>query len=84
MPLAQKNLVAIFVTITTLDGALARILEPRAAAPHRRLRVIETLAKAGVPVGVSVSPQIPFINDDMEQVLEAAAHAGASKAFYTV
>ncbi len=84
VPMAQKNLVAIYVTITTLDPQLARILEPRAAAPHRRLRVIETLAKAGVPVGVSVSPQIPFINDDMEQVLEAAKNAGASGAFYTV
>jgi DNA repair photolyase len=84
VPLAQKNLVAIFVTITTLDPHLARTLEPRAAAPHRRLRVIETLAKAGVPVGVSVSPQIPFINDDMEQVLEAAHAAGAHHAFYTV
>jgi DNA repair photolyase len=84
VPMAQKNLVAIYVTITTLDVHLARILEPRAAAPHRRLRVIETLAKAGVPVGVSVSPQIPFINDDMEQVLEAAKNAGARSAFYTV
>ncbi len=84
VPMAQKNLVAIYVTITTLDVHLARILEPRAAAPHRRLRVIETLAKAGVPVGVSVSPQIPFINDDMEQVLEAAYQAGARRAFYTV
>jgi DNA repair photolyase len=84
VPMAQKNLVAIYITITTLDERLARILEPRAAAPHRRLRVIETLAKAGVPVGVSVSPQIPFINDDMEQVLEAAKNAGARSAFYTV
>jgi DNA repair photolyase len=84
VPMAQKNLVAIYITITTLDAHLARILEPRAAAPHRRLRVIETLAKAGVPVGVSVSPQIPFINDDMEQVLEVAHKAGATRAFYTV
>lgn len=84
VPLAKQHLVAVFVTITTLDSDLARILEPRAAAPHRRLRVIETLAKAGVPVGVSVSPQIPFINDDMEQVLATAANAGVSQAFYTV
>ena len=84
VPMAQKNLVAIYVTTTTLDPKLARILEPRANSPHRRLRVIETLAKAGVPVGVSVSPQIPFINDDMEQVLEAAHTAGARRAFYTV
>ena len=79
-----QDLAAVYVTITTLDGELARQLEPRAAAPQRRLRTIRTLAEAGVPVGVSVAPQIPFINDDMEQVLEAAAEAGARSAFYTV
>ncbi len=84
IPMAQRRLVAVYITITTLDGQLARILEPRAAAPHRRLRVIEKLAAAGVPVGVSVAPQIPFINEDMEQVLEAAWNAGARTAFYTV
>ena len=83
-PMAHKKLAAVYVTITTLDGALARKLEPRAAAPQRRLRTIRTLADAGVPVGVSVAPQIPFINEDMEQVLEAAAAAGAHNAFYTV
>jgi DNA repair photolyase len=82
--LAQRKLAAVYITITTLDGQLARILEPRAAAPHRRLRVIERLARAGVPVGVSVAPQIPFINENMEQVLEAAWIAGARMAFYTV
>ncbi len=83
-PMARKNLAAVYVTITTLDAALARTLEPRAAAPHRRLRTIRALVDAGIPVGVSVAPQIPFINEDMEQVLEAAAQAGASSAFYTV
>ncbi|WP_353393134.1 PA0069 family radical SAM protein [Hydrogenophaga sp. 5NK40-0174] len=83
-PMAEQGLCAVYVTITTLDARLARILEPRAAAPHRRLRTIRALAEAGVPVGVSVSPQIPFINDDMEQVLQAAAEAGASRAFYQV
>ncbi len=83
-PMAADHLVAIYVTITTLDGELARQLEPRAASPQRRLRTIRTLAEAGVSVGVSVAPQIPFINDDMEQVLEAAAAAGATSAFYTV
>jgi len=83
-PMAAKRLAAVYVTITTLDSALARKLEPRAAAPHRRLRVIRTLADAGVPVGVSVAPQIPFINEDLEQVLEAAFEAGARNAFYTV
>ena len=83
-PMAARKLAAVYVTITTLDGELARKLEPRAASPQRRLRVIRTLAAAGVPVGVSVAPQIPFINDDMEQVLGAAYEAGARSAFYTV
>jgi DNA repair photolyase len=83
-PMGRQRLAAVYVTITTLDAKLARILEPRAAAPHRRLRTIRTLAEAGVPTGVSVSPQIPFINDDMEQVLEAAFEAGARRAFYQV
>ncbi len=83
-PMAAQGLAAVYVTITTLDAQLARRLEPRAAAPHRRLRTIEALARAGVPVGVSVAPQIPFINTDMEQVLQAARNAGATRAFYTV
>jgi DNA repair photolyase len=82
--MARRQLAAVYVTITTLDPQLARILEPRAAAPHRRLKTIERLARAGVPVGVSVAPQIPFVNEDMEQVLEAAWNAGARTAFYTV
>jgi DNA repair photolyase len=83
-PMAARRLASVYVTITTLDAALARKLEPRAAAPHRRLRSIRELTAAGVPVGVSVAPQIPFINDDMEQVLQAAWEAGARTAFYTV
>jgi DNA repair photolyase len=83
-PLAGQRLAAVYVTITTLDATLARRMEPRAAAPHRRLRTIRALAEAGVPVGVSVAPQIPFITEDMEQVLEAARDAGARSAFYTV
>ena len=83
-PLAAQRLTAVYVTITTLDAQLGRRMEPRAAAPHRRLRTLRTLAEAGIPVGVSVAPQIPFITDDMEQVLEAARDAGARSAFYTV
>ena len=83
-PLAAQRLAAVYVTITTLDPLLARRMEPRAAAPHRRLRTIRALADAGVPVGVSVAPQIPFITEDMEKVLEAARDAGARSAFYTV
>ncbi len=84
-PLAAERLAAVYVSITTLDPELARVLEPRAAAPHRRLRTIETLAKAGVPVGVSVSPVIPFLNEpELERVLEAAREAGATRAFSIV
>ena len=84
-PMAAQRLAAVYVSITTLDGALARILEPRAASPQRRLRTIETLARAGVPVGVSVSPVIPFINEpELERILSAAAEAGATCAFSVV
>ncbi len=81
-PMAERGLVGIYVSITSLDAGLARILEPRAAAPHRRLRTVETLARAGVPVGVSISPIIPFLNEpEIERILEAAAAAGATSAF---
>ena len=85
VPMAQRRLVAVYISVTSLDAGLARILEPRAAAPQRRLRTIEVLARAGVPVGVSVSPIIPFINEpELERILEAAANAGASAAFSIV
>src|SRR5436305_4672899 len=84
-PMAAERLVAVYLSITSLDPALARILEPRAAAPHRRLRTVETLATAGVPVGVSVSPVIPFINEpELERILKAGAEAGATSAFSIV
>jgi DNA repair photolyase len=83
-PMAAAGLAAVYVTITTLDPELARKLEPRAAAPHRRLRTIRSLAEQGVPVGVSLAPHIPFVTDDMERVLEAAWEAGARSAFYHV
>jgi DNA repair photolyase len=80
-PMAARGLVAIYVSITTLDPQLARTMEPRAAAPHRRLKTIEALAKAGVPVGVSVSPMIPFLNlHELERILEASRDAGATAA----
>jgi DNA repair photolyase len=82
--MAAQQLAAVYVTITTLDADLSRKLEPRAAAPHRRLRILKTLADNGIPCGVSLAPQIPFLNDDMEQVLEAAWEAGAREAFYHV
>jgi DNA repair photolyase len=82
-PMAGKNLAKIFVTVTTLDRPLARRLEPRAASPQRRLATIQALAAAGVPVGVMVAPVAPALNDkSIEEVLEAAAAAGASMAGY--
>ena len=84
-PMAAERMAAVYVSITTLDPALARVLEPRAAAPHRRLRTIEALARAGVPVGVSVSPVIPFLNEpELERILQAARDAGATSAFSIV
>ena len=84
-PMAALGQAAVYVSITTLDPALARILEPRAASPQRRLQCIERLSAAGVPVGISVSPLIPFINEpELEAVLAAAAQAGARVAFSTI
>lgn len=83
--MGRAGLASVYMSITTLDGALARVMEPRAAAPHRRLRTIEALARAGVHVGVSASPMIPFINEpELERILAAARDAGASSAFSTV
>ncbi|WP_331344190.1 PA0069 family radical SAM protein [Cellvibrio sp. UBA7661] len=84
-PMAQKNLAAVAITITTLDHSISRILEPRAASPTRRLQTIERLANAGIPTMVSVAPIIPFITEqEIERVLKAAADAGATAAGYTV
>ena len=85
VPMAEHGLAAVYVSVTTLDPTLARVMEPRAASPERRLRTIETLARSGVPVGVSVSPIIPFLNEpELEHVLEAASQAGARSAFSIV
>ncbi|KAF1041821.1 MAG: hypothetical protein GAK35_03083 [Herbaspirillum frisingense] len=84
-PMAAKRQAIAAVTITTLDPAIARTLEPRAASPARRLRVIRTLAEAGIPVSVSIAPVIPFVTEpDLERVMEAAIEAGAGQAGYIV
>ena len=84
-PMAARGLVAVYVSITTLDPQLARTMEPRAAAPHRRLRTVETLAKAGVPVSLMAAPIIPGLNDDqLPRLLAAARDAGATRAFSIV
>jgi DNA repair photolyase len=83
-PLARDRLASVYVSIPTLDASLARVMEPRATAPVRRLRTIERLARAGIPVGISVSPLIPFLNEpELERVLERARDAGATTAFAT-
>jgi DNA repair photolyase len=83
--LAEKNLVVVYISITSLDARLSRTLEPRASAPWRRMEAVRRLAGAGVPVGVLVAPLIPFINDEyLERILDAAAEAGAYYASYTV
>ncbi|WP_038716111.1 PA0069 family radical SAM protein [Burkholderia sp. lig30] len=84
-PMAARGQVMAAVTITTLDADLARALEPRASTPARRLRTIRALSDAGVPVGVSIAPVIPFVTEpDMERVLEACAEAGATHASYII
>jgi DNA repair photolyase len=81
--MAKKNLVRVFISIAMLDRDLARTLDPRAAAPQRRLEIVNELATAGIPVGVNVAPVIPQLTDkDMESILEAAAAAGATHANY--
>ena len=82
-PMGRDRLATAFVSITTLDRALARAMEPRASTPARRLDAIARLADAGVPVGVGFAPVIPGLNDhELESVLEAAAKAGAVTAMY--
>jgi DNA repair photolyase len=83
--MAARRQAVVAVTVTTLDPTVARTLEPRAAAPSRRLRTIRTLTEAGIPVGVSIAPVIPFVTEpDLERVLEATAEAGAIDASYIV
>jgi DNA repair photolyase len=83
--LASDNLVHVYISITTLDESLRRILEPRTASSIKRLKTIEELAKAGVPVGVMNAPIIPGLNHhEIPQVLKAAADHGAMAAGMTV
>jgi len=81
--LAERQLVSVFISITSLDATLKRTLEPRAASPQARLRVVRELTSAGVPVGVMMAPVIPALTDhEIERLLEAAAAAGARRAAF--
>jgi DNA repair photolyase len=83
--MARRKLIAVYVSITSLDKNLKRTLEPRAASPAARLAVIRRLAEAGVPVGVMVAPVIPALTDhEAENILAAAAGAGAASAGYVM
>ncbi len=83
--LAEQSLVQVMVSITTLRTGLARHLEPRAAAPQRRLETVRTLAAAGIPTGVLVAPLIPVLTDaELESILAEAADAGAGAAGYVL
>lgn len=79
--MARRNLVRVHLSITTLDARLARVMEPRAATPMRRLQAVAELTAAAVPVGVLTAPMIPGLNDaEMEKILQAASKAGARQA----
>ena len=83
--MAERGLVNVHLSVTTLDNHLSSQLEPRAAAPHARLKTIRALAEAGVPVGVLVAPVIPMVSDQyLERILEAAHEAGARSASYVL
>jgi DNA repair photolyase len=79
--LAADRAIAVSVSVTTLDPELQRVLEPRASAPHERLRAIEKLARAGIPTNAMIAPIIPGLTDaEIPALLEAVASAGASHA----
>jgi DNA repair photolyase len=83
--LAHYQAAAVFLSITTLDASLTRILEPRASTPTRRLAAIEALTQVGVPAGVLVAPVIPGLTDhEIPSIIAAAAEAGARFAGYTL
>jgi DNA repair photolyase len=83
--LAKDHLVSVMVSVTSLTNEIKRTLEPRTASPAARLRVIQQLSEAGVPVGVLVAPVIPAITDhEIEDILGAAKAAGATRAGYVL
>lgn len=83
--LAERNLLHVSVSLTTLDNELKRIMEPRAASPGMRLKVMRELSELNIPVTVLAAPVIPLINDsELEAILGAAAEAGATSASYVL
>jgi DNA repair photolyase len=83
--MAAKGLAKVGMSVTTLDGKLARTMEPRASTPAKRLEAITKLTAAGIPTSVLVAPIIPALNDhEIERILDAAKAAGASEASYVL
>lgn len=83
--MAEKGLTKVALSVTSLDRKLARMMEPRAATPPKRLETIRLLHEAGIPVSVMIGPVIPALNDqEIERILESAAHAGAKEAGYII
>jgi DNA repair photolyase len=83
VPMAQKRLAHVLISVTTLDRSLARAMEPRVPTPERRIQALRTIHDAGIPVGVLASPMIPGLNDsELEAILEACSEAGAAYAGY--
>lgn len=84
-PMAERGLVKVAVSVTTLDAKLARSMEPRASTPSKRLETIERLSLSGVPTAVMVAPVIPALNDsEIESILKAASVAGVREAGYVL
>jgi DNA repair photolyase len=84
-PMAAKGLAKVALSVTSLDGKLSRLMEPRAAQPERRLETIRVLSEAGIPTSVMVAPIIPSINDhEIEAILARAHAAGAREAGYVM
>src|ERR1700691_1135343 len=83
--MAQRDLAKVAISVTTLDAKLARVMEPRAATPARRLDALAQLVKAGIPTSVMVAPVIPAINDaEIERILDATAAIGVRNAGYVL
>ncbi|HAC58541.1 MAG TPA: radical SAM protein, partial [Rhodobiaceae bacterium] len=83
--LAERNLVRVALSITTLDAKLARALEPRASTPARRIEAIKLLSDAGIPVGAMIAPIIPALNDmEIEKLLTGVSYAGARDANFVI
>lgn len=84
-PMAEKGLAKVGLSVTTLDRKLARLMEPRAATPGKRLEAIKTLSEAGIPTTIMMAPVIPALNDhEIERVLDSGKAAGAASASYVL